>query len=286
MTEISPGVITWWLTISIISVGNLVVLGTVARGLERRRVTIAPAEYADRRVQLMLAIVFVVGCAFRSFLPRAEAQRITFVDSWISSAMIARWVATAAELSLVTQFSLVLRQYARAAGHRPAVAASWLLVPFIAWAELCSWYTTLTTNFIGSVIEESTWAVTGTVVVSAFAALWPRLSAAQRRFAAVAILLNASYVVFMVSVDVPMYWSRWEAGQGGGAHYLTVAQGWFDSQRRRVVTLRWEDWRQEMPWMSLYFSVGAWISLGLVRAPRSEPEPVTEPSPTPGGPPR
>ena len=286
MTETSPGVITWWVTLSIISVVNLVALGIVAAGLERRRDTIAPAEHADRRVLLLLATVFVVGCAFRSFLPRAEGQRICLTDSWISSAMIARWVATAAELSLVTQWSLVLRQYARAAGLRGAVAASWLLVPFIAWAELCSWYTTLTTNFIGSVIEESTWAVTGTVVVLSFAALLPRLTGARRRFAVFAILLNAAYVLFMVSVDVPMYWSRWKAGQAAGAHYLTLGHGWLDAQRRRVVTLRWEDWRHEVPWMSLYFSVGVWISLGLVRAPRfeAEPPPPTEPSPTPGAP--
>src|SRR5262249_13819119 len=129
--ETSPSVITWWVTLSIISVVNLVVLGTIAAGLESRRGSLAPAGSADRRVQRLLATVFVLGCAFRSFLPRAEGQRICLTDSWISSAMIARWVATAAELSLVTQWSLVLRQYARAAGMRGAVAASWLLVPLI-----------------------------------------------------------------------------------------------------------------------------------------------------------
>jgi len=285
MNETSPGVIIWWVTLSVISVGNMVGLAVIAAGFARRRDTMPPRERAERRLQLALATVFVLGCAFRSFLPRAEGQRICLVGWWISSAMIARWVATVAELSLVTQYSLVLRRCARAAHASAAVAVSWLLVPLIAWAECCSWYTTLTTNFIGSVIEESTWAVTGTLIVLSFAWLLPRQTGVRRAFVAASVVINAAYVLFMVSVDVPMYWSRWKAGQASGAHYLTLGEGWMDAQQRRVVTRRWEDWHQEVPWMSLYFSVGVWISLALVRAPRFEGQPLTVPSPMPDAPP-
>ena len=34
-----------------------------------------------------------------------------------------------------------------------------------------------------------------------------------------------------------------------------------------MVTRRWEDWREEIPWMSLYFSAAVWLSIALVRAP-------------------
>ena len=269
MLDSSPVVLAWWIALSAISLVNITAWVVVAVALARRKPTLEPEEYAARRLQLALAAVFVAGCAFRSWLPRAEGQRICLYDSWISSAMIARWVATVAELSLVTQWSLVLRQYGRAAGARGVVAASWLPVPFIAFAEVNSWYTTLTTNFIGSVVEESTWAVTGTLIVVCFLWLLPRQTGARRRFVAFAIALNAVYVAFMVSVDVPMYLSRYRAGQAAGGRYLSLAEGWTDSSQRRVLTRRWEDWRQEMPWMSLYFSVGVWISIGLVCAPRA-----------------
>src|SRR5215471_7886289 len=236
MDDTSAGVVAWWVTLSAISVVNIVAWWFVATGLVRRKASLDPKEYAARRVQLALATVFVFGCAFRSFLPRAEGQRIVLYDSWISSAMIARWVATFAELSLVTQWSLVLRRYAREAGASGAVVISWMLVPFITWAELCSWYTTLTTNFIGSVIEESTWAVTGTLVVVCFLWLLPRQTGARRRFVAFAIALNAVYVAFMCSVDVPMYLGRYRAGQAAGGRYLTLSEGWADSSGRRVPT--------------------------------------------------
>src|SRR5215831_21055806 len=160
-----------------------------------------------------------------------------------------------------------MRRCARAVGAKVPMVLSWFPVPLIAFAEINSWYTTLTTNFIGSVIEESTWALTGTLVVVSFAWALPRQArGVDRRFVVGAILLNAAYVFFMVTVDVPMYWGRYTAGQASGRHYLSISEGWTDSQERRVVTRRWEDWRNEVPWMSLYFSVGVWISLSLVRA--------------------
>jgi len=36
---------------------------------------------------------------------------------------------------------------------------------------------------------------------------------------------------------------------------------------RWVVSTRWEQWRSEVVWMSLYFSVAVWLSIALVHAP-------------------
>jgi hypothetical protein len=34
-----------------------------------------------------------------------------------------------------------------------------------------------------------------------------------------------------------------------------------------VVSHRWQDWQNEVAWMSLYFSVAVWLSIALVHAP-------------------
>jgi hypothetical protein len=34
--------------------------------------------------------------------------------------------------------------------------------------------------------------------------------------------------------------------------------------RRRVMSRRWEDWRGEVVWMTLYFSFGVWVSISLI----------------------
>jgi hypothetical protein len=256
----STGVMVWWKTLGFIGVVNLCAWAAVAAGSARAG--------GARRRQLWLSGLFVLGCAFRSFLPRAEAQRICLYDSWLSAAVIGRSVATVAELAFVAQWTLWLREYAKGARSRFAATLSLFPLPLIATAELFSWYTALTTNFIGSVVEESLWAVTSTLVTLGFAALWRRHRGVQRRFIGAAIVLNAAYFVFMCSVDVPMYWSRFSADQANHRQYLSLTAGLRDSTYRRVVTGRWEDWRDEMPWMSLYFSAGVWMSIGLVRAPQ------------------
>ncbi|HXC39286.1 MAG TPA: hypothetical protein VN667_10095, partial [Burkholderiales bacterium] len=41
---------------------------------------------------------------------------------------------------------------------------------------------------------------------------------------------------------------------------------------RLVVSHRWSDWKSEVTWMSLYFSVAVWLSIALVHAPVLRPD--------------
>jgi len=43
-------------------------------------------------------------------------------------------------------------------------------------------------------------------------------------------------------------------------------EGLKDALQRRRVAHRWSEWRPEVPWMSLYFSAGVWVSFCLVFA--------------------
>jgi hypothetical protein len=70
----------------------------------------------------------------------------------------------------------------------------------------------------------------------------------------------------MFSLDVPTYAARWAADQAAGKHYLTIGEGLEDVAHRRVVSYRWDDWKTEVVWMSLYFSAAVWISISLVQA--------------------
>jgi hypothetical protein len=269
---ISTGVAVWWMALCLVGVLNLCVWLAVATGSNRRLVGLGSSGVtAERRWPLLLSGIFVLGCAFRSVFPFAEGQRfclyVSVYGSWISSAVIARAVATVAELCFVAECALLLREYGRAAGARFAATAALFLVPLIATAEVFSWYTALTTNFIGSVFEESIWAVTGALLAIAFASVLRHYRGGRRRFIGTAVALTATYVAFMCAVDVPMYWSRRQADDAAGRTYFSLADGWEDGAHRRVVTGRWEDWRHEVPWMSLYFSAGVWISIGLTQAP-------------------
>ena len=82
------------------------------------------------------------------------------------------------------------------------------------------------------------------------------------------LLLIAGFLVYGVGAvltmafDVRMYVQRWRQAAAGVR--LSLATGLRDSHRRRHPTLAWNVWREEAPWMTLYFSIGVWTSLAMV----------------------
>lgn len=258
------GVTDWWVALSAVAVLNIAVWSAMALSLRRR-----PGDpvRALRRRQLLLSAPFVFGCAFRSWFPRADVQRICLVDSWLSSVALGRSVATIAELCFAAQCALFLRQVAIAARLPAALRMSRVLLSIIGVAEIFSWYAVITTNYAGNASEESLWAMMATLLFFGLALCRRRLTPPLRSYLGYALVVVAGYVVFMCTVDVPMYVARWQADEAAGKTYLSFAEGLRDVASRWVVTRRLEDWREEMPWMFLYFSVGVWFSLALVRAP-------------------
>jgi len=255
----------WWIALSAVSAVNI--CAWILAGVMPLRRAVGDPAYAVRRRQLLLSAPFVFGCAFRSVFPRADVQRICVVDSWLSSVAIGRSVATIAEVAFAAQCALLLRMLALEARAPLALAISRVMVPLIVMAETFSWYAVATTNYIGNTMEESTWGLVSILLIVGLAGVRPRLKGSLRAFVGQAIWICAGYVVFMFTIDVPMYFGRWRADTAAGTRYLPVGQGLHDAATRWIVTLRIEDWRWEMLWMSLYFSFGVWISVSLIRAP-------------------
>ena len=66
-----------------------------------------------------------------------------------------------------------------------------------------------------------------------------------------------------MTIDVPMYLSRWRAEVGDGSKLLRPLEGLRDVSTRWVVTHDLAEWKDEIAWMSLYFSAAVWASLAL-----------------------
>jgi hypothetical protein len=269
-------VTVWWITLSAISVFNIFAwlafaVNPIRRDAARRRAhRAADPVHEVRARQLLYSALFVFGCAFRSIVPRADVQRICIIDSWVSAVAVGRLVATFAELGFAAQCALFLRMVARDAGNRTVQTISYLIVPFIAMAETFSWYAVISTNYLGNTMEESTWTTVAALMVMSLALLLPEYTSRLRRFLNVALTITFAYLMFLCIVDVPMYFSRWRADQTAGRQYLSFGEGFHDATTRYYPTRNWEDWRWEVTWMSLYFSVGVWASIALVRAPYPE----------------
>lgn len=265
----SAQVFWWWFFLCCVAGLNILAWTLSAAALERRQSALSPEDYAARRLQLLLSAGYVLGCAYRSALPVYDVPRIVLVDSWLSSVIVGRSVATFAELCFAAQWALLLRQISRATGSRIGHATAWVMVPLIAVAELWSWYAVLTTANFGHVVEESLWGLAAVLLVASLVAVWPRCSPSMRPLLAAWCAAGIAYVAFMFLVDVPMYWSRWLADEASGREYMGLAQGMLDAAGRWTVSHRWQDWHTEATWMSLYFSAAVWLSIALVHAPHS-----------------
>ncbi len=253
-------VFVWWAAMSVVALVNVILLWLTARAVLGRGAEDAPYH----RRQLLLAAGYALGCASRSVILRADVQRFAMVDSFVGSVFVGRSIATAAELCFAAQWALLLSALAARSGDLPARVVSRVLFPVLALAECFSWSGVITTNYAGNMVEESLWGVAGALVLVALLSLRRGAEPRWRRGLTIASVAVLGYVLYMALVDVPMYFGRWRADEQAGREYFGLRDGIADSMRW-VVTHRWEDWRPEVLWLSLYFTLGVWISLGLVR---------------------
>jgi hypothetical protein len=252
----------WWGLLSLVSSANIVFWFWLY-GQFHQHPTETLGSASDTELMLLLCAAYVFGCAFRSFLPRADVQRICLFDTWLSSVFVGRSVATVAEISFAAQWVIILRQLGGMAEADTTLNASQAIVPLILVAECCSWYAVLTKTYLGNAIENSIWAVTFFVVGIGLCRLLPEYNGPVRFVLITAIAGIAGYLAFLMTIDVPMYLSRWRAGPADGVKRLRLLEGLHDATTRWVVTHDLALWKDEIAWMSLYFSAAVWASLAL-----------------------
>jgi hypothetical protein len=252
----------WWSLLTLVSGANIAVWF-----LLHRRLLQQPAgdlgTTSGIELMLLLSAAYVFGCAFRSFLPRADVQRICLFDTWLSSVVVGRSVATVAEVCFAAQWAMILHQLGTVTGADTTLNVAWVIVPLILIAECFSWHAVLTTNYLGNAIENSIWAVAFFIIGIGLCRLLPEFDGPVRVILAIAITGIAGYLAFLMTIDVPMYLGRWRAEAADGSKRLGHIEGLRDVSTRWIVTHDLAEWKDEIAWMSLYFSAAVWASLAL-----------------------
>src|SRR5262249_57352871 len=95
------------------------------------------------------------------------------VDTWLSSVMIGRSVATVAEVCFAAQWAIALHQLGTMTGADTTLNAARVIVPLILIAECFSWYAVLTRKYVGNAIENSIWALAFFIVAVGLCRLLP-----------------------------------------------------------------------------------------------------------------
>lgn len=225
------------------------------------------ASWAEPRtpyteMQLLLSGVYVGVCSFRSLFPRVDLERVCLWDTWLSAIMLGRTAATIAELCFALQCSLFVQRLSDITGIPLLATVAHAFVPLAVIAEVACWYAVLSLDHVGHALEESLWALIMLLLAAASGAAG-LASEGGRSW-----LLLAGAVVYTVGAgltlafDVAMYVGRRRAWANGDR--LPLATGLRDCGVRRQPTRAWEVWRAEVPWMTLYFSIGVWTSLAMV----------------------
>ena len=157
--------LAWWTLLRSVAALNVVLWAVAAWALWRWRGSWPPDAWLSRRWQLALSAGYVLGCGYRSLLPVFDVQRLVLVDSFLSSVLVGRSVATLAEMCFAAQWALLLRELGRDTGCGRCLAVSRAVLPTIATAEVFSWYSVLSTSNLGHVVEESLWGLCAAALV-------------------------------------------------------------------------------------------------------------------------
>jgi hypothetical protein len=252
----------WWGLLTLVSGVNIAIWLLLYRQLHGQP-TGGFGSTPSIELMLLFCAAYVFGCAFRSFLPRADVQRICLFDTWLSSVVLGRSVATVAEVCFAAQWAIILHQLGTMTGADTTLNAAWVIVPLILVAECFSWHAVLTTRYLGNAIENSIWAVAFLIVGIGLCRLLPEFDGEVRVVLVITIIGIAGYLAFLMIIDVPMYLGRWRAKVADGGKHFRPLEGLRDVSTRWIVTHDLAEWKDEIAWMSLYFSAAVWASLAL-----------------------
>jgi len=257
LREADKPILWWWALLFLVSAGNLVLWVVIAREVYG----LSDGYVAQ---QLLLSGIFAAACAFRSILPRVDLERQCLWNSALSSIFVGRSVATVAELCFAGQCALLISKLAALTGNAWLQVVGWSIVPLILLAQLCCWYAVISLNHLGHAIEEILWSVLTILMALSLGLTLGQMPADSRMLSWFGMVACAGAALLMLGVDVPMYLARWRHARSSGVRYLSLMEGLGDALQRRRVAHRWDEWRPEVPWMSLYFTVGVWLSLCFV----------------------
>src|SRR5262245_58153636 len=117
----------WWALLTLSSIGNIA-LWFLVYGQFRMEPTDSTVSALHTDLMLYLCAAYVFGCAFRSFLPRADVQRICLFDTWLSRVLIGRSVGTVGGVCLAAQWAIFFYRLCYSRGVDTTVNEAWMIV--------------------------------------------------------------------------------------------------------------------------------------------------------------
>jgi hypothetical protein len=211
--------------------------------------------------QHWLVMIYTLACAVRSIWPRHDGERICFYDSPLSYVIVGRSLATIAELSFMAQLSIIISLVI----NKLYLADIWFSLNII--AQSCCWFSVLTQDQRGHVIEESIWMMTvfSMIIVLTnfffFEKKEKQLTKSVSLFIKIFLCCGILYVIFMCYIDIPMYFNRYLQDSLNNRRYKSFSEGFDEINRCLNISKDDTVWKEEIPWMTAYFTFAVWSSM-------------------------
>lgn len=245
----------WWVLLCVIAAVNI--------GLWCWAVFTHYPETNELNAQLILSSIYVFVCAFRSFYPRIDLERYCLIDSPLSSIALGRTLATIAEIAFSMQCALLLADLAVVLNSTIVHVIAYSVVPIIIIAQCFCWYAVLTLNHLWHCFEEITWFVMVMLAAGCFIVGMTQLTGNARIVMILGCMACVCSGYIMLVIDVPMYLSRSRNGHHDLRNLASWKERFRDVTSRRKVTSDWRIWQKEALWLTTYFTLGVWLSLGM-----------------------
>jgi len=250
--------IFWWLSLCISSVINIFLLYNVK------------TQTKVEKYSKILSSLYLFSTTIRAIFPRIDVERICFFDSFISSTLVGRSVATIGEISIALQITLYLLTISKNLGITEYNMSLYLFPIMIVIAQGFCWTGVITKKQINHCIEESIWMLSvAFLLVPTFITILRKTKQTTTQYVFIfTIILSIIYILFMTFIDIPMYYKRYNNDEKKNTKYLTFTEGLKDCMSCNIITRKWETWKEDSYWMFGYFTMATLISILIIKSPK------------------
>ena len=159
----------------------------------------------------------------------------------------------------------------------------YIVIPIIILAEVFSWLGSITEYQLWNVSEEVLWFLSSIILIVISLYILNNIKHIKTsKIRSIYYLLSGIvpvatiFATFMIVVDIPMYIQRWVKGEKIESKTIHQIFNEFKSKHRKNFDNKINDfrqckkvdkslntWKQEMPWLTGYFTIGVWTTFVL-----------------------